>query len=228
MKELGSITDTDPERAAIARHWFAEGGTVRETGLWFKVALVVIEQQGTAASLSDTVRLLALLGMGIADAVTTTWSDKFNWHYWRPGDAIRQASTDGNAAAEEDPGWNPRYGVCASANLANCTTFGGTPEHTSGTSMFGGAASTILASFYCRDRVAFSLVGEQPGSAARSYRGFAQASREAGRARIYGGIHFEFSNVAGRRAGKRIGREIVRTRLLPAGSRPGVEPICTH
>ena len=32
VKTLGSFTDTDPERAAIARHWLAEGGTVRETG----------------------------------------------------------------------------------------------------------------------------------------------------------------------------------------------------
>jgi PAP2 superfamily len=221
VKEIGSLGDTDPERSAIARHWLAEAGTVRETGLWFKVALVVAEEQGTAASLSDTVRLLALLGMGVADAVVTSWNDKFNWHYWRPGDAIRQASTDGNPATEEDPGWSPRSGACAiGADLATCNTFGGTPEHTSGTSTFAGAASTILASFYCRDRIAFSFAGEQPGSPARSYRKFSQAAREAGRSRIYGGIHFQFSNAAGRRAGKKIAKEIVRTRLLAAGSRP--------
>ena len=183
---------------------------------------MVVEQQGTAASLSDTVRLLALLGMGIADSVTTTWSDKFNWHFWRPGDAIRQASTDGNPATAEDPKWNPRSGSCPSgASLASCPAFGGTPEHTSGTSMFAGAASKILAGFYGRDRIAFSFQGEQSGSPARSYRGFAQAAWEAGRSRIYGGIHFQFSNVAGRMAGKKIGRKIVRTRLLPTGSRPG-------
>jgi PAP2 superfamily len=221
VKEIGSLDDTNAERAAIARQWLAEAGTVRETGLWFKVALAVVAEQGTAASLSDTVRLLALLGMGTADAVVTSWNDKFNWHYWRPGDAIRQASTDGNPATDEDPGWNPRSGACAiGADLASCSTFGGTPEHTSGTSVFGGTASTILASFYCRDRIAFSFAGEQPGSTARSYSKFSEAAREAGRSRIYGGIHFQFSNDAGRTAGKGIGREIVRTRLLAAGSKP--------
>ncbi len=64
VKKCGSIEDPNPERAAIAFHWQAEGGTVRESGLWFKIALVVIEEQRTAALLSDTVRLLALLGMG--------------------------------------------------------------------------------------------------------------------------------------------------------------------
>lgn len=227
VKELGTLNDTDPERAAIARHWLAEGGTVRETGLWFKAALVVVDEQGTAASLSDTVRLLALLGMGTADSVVTSWTDKFNWRYWRPGDAIRQAGADGNPATEQDAGWNPRSGPCAiGANLATCSTFGGTPEHTSGTSTFAGAASTILASFYCDDSVPFSFAGEQHGSPTRSYGGFAEAAREAGRSRIYGGIHFQFSNDAGRAAGKEIGRKIVRTRLMPAGSGPGASSVC--
>ena len=221
VKALGSFTDTDPERAAIARHWLAEGGTVRETGLWFKVALEVIESQNTAGSLADTTRLLALLGMGIADAVTTSWNDKYNYRYWRPGDAIRQASTDCNPATVEDPNWNPRPGICSATAVPFCAVFGGTPEHTSGTSTFAGAASTILASFYCTDRIPFAFAGEQSGSAPRSYAGFSQAAHEAGRSRIYGGIHFQFSNDAGREAGKEIGREIVRRRLVEVGAGPG-------
>ena len=226
VKRLGSFTDTDPERTAIARHWLAEGRTIRETGLWFKVALNAISAQGTAASLSDTTRLLALLGMGIADSVATSWSDKFNWSYWRPGDAIRQASTDGNPATEEDASWNPRPGICSATSVALCPAFGGTPEHTSGTSTFAGAAAAILAAFYCTDHVPFSFAGEQSDSSLRSYRGFSEAAREAGRSRIYGGIHFQFSNEAGRAAGKKIGREIVRTRLLAAGANSASRKSC--
>ena len=211
VKTIGSATDTNAERAAIARHWLAEGGTVRETGLWFKAALNVVEDQGTVNSLSDSVRLFALLGMAIADSVATSWTDKYGFRYWRPGDAIRNASTDGNPATEEDSGWNPRAGVCPAPG--HCSAFGGTPEHTSGTSTFAGAASAILAGFYCSDHVAFSFAGEQTGSPARSYGSFKEAAKEAGRSRIYGGIHFEFSNVAGREAGKGLAKEILRTRL---------------
>lgn len=220
VKALGSFTDADPERAAIARHWLAEGGTVKETGMWFKVALNVISDQDTAGSLSDTTRLLALLRMGIADSVATTWSDKYNFHFWRPGDAIRQASTDGNPATEEDPNWNPRPGICSATTVPFCSVFGGTPEHTSGTSMFAGAASEILASFYCTDHIAFSFTDES-GSSTRAYETFSAAAREAGRSRIYGGIQFQFTNDAGREAGKEIAREIVRTRLLEAGTGAG-------
>lgn len=216
VKEIGSFTDTDAERTAIARHWLAEGGTARETGLWLKAALNIVEDQGTDASLSDTVRLFALLGIAVADAVARSWTDKFDYFYWRPGDAIRQASTDGNRRTDEDPNWNPRNGVCT--NPPTCSVFGGTPEHTSGTATFAGAASTILAGFYCQDRIAFSFTGEQPGSPPRSYRSFSQAGREAGRSRIYGGIHFQFSNEAGREAGKRIAREILSQRLVQESS----------
>jgi len=216
VKALGSSTDRDPERAAIAKQWFAEGGTVRETGLWLKAALEIAAVKGTTASLSDTARLFALLGMGIADAVTVSWNDKYDWMYWRPGDAIRQASIDGNAKTTEDRTWSPRNGTCASANVTECAVFGGTPEHTSGTSTFAGAASTILAGFYGTDAVRFSFAGEQPNAPARFYVGFSEAAREAGRSRIFGGIHFQFSNELGREAGKGIGREITRTQLLPA------------
>lgn len=227
VKTLGSSTDVNAERTAIARHWLAEGGTVRETGLWFKAALNVVADQPTVNSLSDTVRLFALLGMGIADAVAVSWEDKYSVHYWRPGDAVRQASTDGNPATEEDPTWNPRNGApCTSTNVASCTGFGGTPEHTSGTSTFAGAAAEVLASFYCTDRIGFTFQGEQLNSQPRSYSGFEQAAREAGRSRIYGGIHFQFSNEAGRDAGKSIGQEIVRTRLLGADADGGASGVC--
>ncbi len=210
VRVLGSATDTDPERSAIARHWLAEGGSVRETGLWLKAALVVVKTQGTAASLSDTSQLLAMLGMGIADAVVVSWSDKYDFGYWRPGDAIRQAEDDGNPATSGDAGWNPRNGPCTNPNLAFCTSFGGSPEHTSGTSTFAGAASSILRGFYGRDDVSFAFAGEQTGAPERTYGSFSEAAAEAGRSRIYGGIHFEFSNQAGQEAGRGAGEEILQ------------------
>ena len=227
VKAIGSSTDGDGERTAVVRHWLAEEGTARETGLWFKAALAVTADQGTAASLADTVRLFALLGAGVADAVTVSWTDKFTTQYWRPGDAIRQAGTDDNPATEEDAGWSPRNGFCTSANLTTCSVFGGSPEHTSGTSAFAGAAAEILAGFYCTDGIPFAFSGEQADSTPRSYGGFAEAAREAGRSRVYGGVHFQFSNDAGREAGKSIGQEIVRTRLLRVGAEPGAGAACT-
>ena len=157
VKQLGSFTDTGTpeadERAAIGRHWQAEASTARETGLWLKAALNIVEDQGTVDSLPDTVRLFALISMATADAVAVSWTNKFDYHYWRPADAIRAtgANVDGNPATVEDPTWQPRAGV---------GNFGGTPEHTSGSATFAGAASKVLQGFYCRDDMAFSFEGE--------------------------------------------------------------------
>jgi hypothetical protein len=51
VKQLGSFTDTGTpeadERADIGKHWQAEAGTARETGLWLKAALDIVEGQRT-------------------------------------------------------------------------------------------------------------------------------------------------------------------------------------
>jgi hypothetical protein len=214
VKTLGDANDADATRAAIARHWQAEANTARETGLWFKAALDVAERWGTTSSLSLSARLFALLGMAVADAVTVSWNAKFDFRFWRPGDAIREAETDGNPETEPNGIWTPRNGG-----------FGTTPEYTSGTSTFAGAASTILAGFYCFDRVPFRFEGEL-GTPPRDYRSFSQAADEAGRSRIFSGIHFQFSNEDGRRAGNAIGQEIVTTRLRRAGRCVGILCAC--
>jgi hypothetical protein len=169
-------------------------------------------------SLADTVRLFALLTMATADAVAVSWTNKFDYHRWRPADAIRAtgANVDGNPATVEDPAWQPRAGV---------GNFGGTPEHTSGSATFAGAASRVLQGFYCRDDVAFSFEGEN-GTPPRSYTSFSQAADEMGRSRIYNGIHFQFSNVSGRQAGAAIGDEVVMTSLRPEGPCHGEQCAC--
>jgi hypothetical protein len=48
----------------------------------------------------------------------------------------------------------------------------------------------------------------------RSYSSFSTAADEAGRSRVVGGIHFEFSNQDGLAAGRAVAAEILAKRLL--------------
>ncbi len=214
VRLLGSSEDTDEERREIRVFWQAEARTVRETGIWLLAALAVVEQEGTTRSLSDTARLFALLGMGIADAVRVTWADKAANLRWRPTDAIRNADEDGNPDTVSDAGWTSAVG-----------SVGSTPEFTSGTSTFAGAASRILSGFYCRDDVAFTFRTDL-ALHDRSYARFSQAAVEAGRSRIFQGIHFQYSNLAGLEAGRQIGAEIVTQRLRRAGDKAPLTGIC--
>lgn len=222
IKQFGSLADTGTpeadERAAIGKQWQAETGTARETGLWLKAALNIVEDQGTVNSLPETVRLFALITMATADAVAVSFTNKFNYHYWRPADAIRAtgSNVDGNPLTTEDPNWQPRAGA---------GNFGGTPEHSSGSATFAGAAATVLAAFYCRDDIAFSFVGES-GPSARSYTGFSHAADEAARSRVFNGVHFQFSSAEGREAGNRVGDEVATTRLRPEGACHGAHCGC--
>ena len=56
----------------------------------------------------------------------------------------------------------------------------------------------------------------------RSFSRFSAAADEAGRSRIYGGIHYEFDNREGLALGRAVGDEVCRRRLLP---RPARRPL---
>jgi hypothetical protein len=50
-----------------------------------------------------------MLDLSAADAIITTWADKYHYNFWRPWAAIRQADTDGNPATVADPSWKPMF-----------------------------------------------------------------------------------------------------------------------
>ena len=89
------------------------------------------------------------------------------------------------------------------------------PEYTSGHSTFSGAAATVLAAFYARDRVPFEAVSDDLPGVTRSYQGFWDAALESGMSRIYGGIHFMSANVQGLEIGALAGAYVAHNRLKP-------------
>ncbi|MGF1528432.1 MAG: hypothetical protein ACFCBW_16770 [Candidatus Competibacterales bacterium] len=200
---------SDPENQAfddIFRFWSGSGGTARPPGEWIKVAILVSQDPNFAKDLNATARLFALLGMAMADVVPVSWNDKFRFNYWRPRTAVNQADRDDNDKTDADPSWIQRNG-----------SIGGSPEYTSGQSTFAGTATTVLGRFF-GDNVYFTFTGDPclDGSCpARSFISFSQAGREAGRARIFAGIHFQFSNEDGFKAGQGIGREVFANSLRP-------------
>jgi len=159
---------------------------------------------GRPLPLPEMARLFALLTIAMADTVAPTYQTKFLFRHWRPATAIREADTDGNPNTDPDPGWSPRAGG-----------IGGTPEHWSGHSSFSGAAARALAGFFCQDDIPFDLVTDSaPGGQGRHYSSFSAAEAEAGRSRVVGGIHFEFSNRAGIEAGHGVAAEVLSRKLL--------------
>lgn len=196
--------DGDAENDEIAQFWLAEGGTVRETGIWLQVSIAIARQQGTVRSISDTARLFAMVATAVADAVVFSWIAKAEYFSWRPTTAIREADTDGNPFTEPEPAWRSRIG-----------SVGASPEFNSGTSAFAAAASTVIESFYGRRRLAFCFESDGSVSGPRCYDNPREAADEAAYSRILQGIHFMFSAVDGKRMGLAVGEEIAARRFLP-------------
>jgi hypothetical protein len=204
VKTLGNKNLPDAAKKATFDYWALGGRTNQPPGAWLQVAEDVSRSQHL--SLRDTTRLFALESMALADTVAPTYRTKVIFHTWRPTRAIREADNDGNPDTVADPTWSARGGSA-----------GGTPEHWSGHSSFSAAGATVLAGFFCDDRVPFTLTTDPTNGVpteTRSYSRFSTAALEAGRSRILGGLHFDFSNRAGLRAGVRVGAEVLSSALL--------------
>jgi membrane-associated phospholipid phosphatase len=199
---LGNADLPAPDLLATYQFWSLPAGSSQPPGEWLRIALSVASAR--RLHLADQARLGALLTMALADTTVATVATKYAYRHWRPTTAIREADTDGNPVTVADPTWAARAG-----------SVGGTPEYVSGHSSYSGAGATVLAGFFCTDAIPFTHATDSaPGGVARSYPGFAAAAAEAGRSRVYGGQHFEFSNQAGLGIGRNVGAEVLATRLL--------------
>ena len=206
VKDVGRANDGNDDSDATFKFWKLAGGTDQPAGAWLQVAQTV--SLARSLSLEDTARLFALQSMAMADTVAPTYQTKFTFDAWRPYTAIAEAADDGNPDTEppdpEERPWIARGGTS------------GSPEHYSGHSTFSAAAAEVLAGFFCTDSITFTLTTDA-GGPSRTFSSFRQAAEQAGRSRVLGGQHFEFSNQAGLTAGRAIAEEVLATALLAHG-----------
>lgn len=204
LGKLGSSERT-AEQTEIAKFWSDGAGTATPPGHWNRIATDLLMTDGR--DLLDHARTLALLNLALADAAIAAWDAKYQYDLWRPADAIRRAAEDGNPATMPDSEWSP---------LLKTPAF---PSYVSGHSTFSAAAATVLTSIYGGDKAFSSSTDPQSGLTqrplapelitTRSYTSFWHAAEEAGRSRIYGGIHYAFDNTAGLELGREVGEAVI-------------------
>lgn len=212
VKALGGVASQDrtPEQTEIALFWADGPGTATPPGHWLMIAQEISEAEGL--TLVENARLFALLSLAEADAGICSWDNKFAFEAWRPVTAIQRADEDGNPATEPDPDWMP---------LLTTPPF---PTYTSGHSTFSGAGSRILALYFGADDHPFTTTSDAMPGVERSFASFSEAAEEAGRSRIYGGIHFEYDNVHGLASGRALAESLFEHFLRPADRPPELSP----
>ena len=200
---VGSARTSDQD--TIALFWADGAGTETPPGHWNTIAQGLAVRSGN--TIDQNARLFALLNIAMADAAICAWDAKYYFHNWRPVTAIRNGDSDGNDATAADPAW---------------TSFIVTPpfpDYVSGHSTFSGAAATVLAMYYGSDDVAFTTVSDFLPGVTRSFASFSAAADEAAISRMYGGIHFRFSNEDGLSSGIAIGEWTFNHYLQSKGNR---------
>ena len=159
--------------------------------------------------LSDSARLFALMDLTAADALITTWADKYYYNFWRPRAAIRQADTDGNPDTVPDPNWEPMFHPTldpAIGGVGPSLITPPYPDHPSGATSYASASMNALAAFFGTDELPFFATSSRFPGELRTFTRFSDVTNEVLEARIYAGIHFRNPDVQS----ADLGREIVR------------------
>ena len=203
VKEIGSATSATrtADQTQVARLWANVNTPTTVFFVWNNVARTVALERGTTTV--ENARLFALINIAFHDSLLTTFTSKFQHGLWRPVTAIRRADEDDNPNTAPDVNWssligNPPYPTYAGNNAA-----------------IGTSQATMLALFFGRDDLRFQHTWEGAGGATRSYAGFNVMADEQDRARIYGGVHFPFDNVAGQSAGRNVANYVFLNFMKP-------------
>jgi hypothetical protein len=186
VKVIGAVNSTTrtAEQTVIANAWAAAGNSTNPVAAW-NVGMQDLTRRQNLNAL-DAARMFALTNMALHDGLYVTFSGKFLYGLWRPVTAIREAARDNNPATEPDPNWLP---------LVQTPPY---PSYPGNNACIGAAAASVLAKVLGRDNIPFTITwtGTTGPTVVRNYNGFRQAADEEERARIYGGIHYTFDNLA--------------------------------
>ena len=164
--------------------------------------------------LMQTARMLAMAHVAGGDAMIACFDAKYRYWFWRPYQAIPRADTDGNAATDAGPAWQP---------LSMTPNF---PEYPSAHACHTTAVSETLREFFGTDRVRFSLDSRVTGRS-RQYERFREVVGEVNEARVLVGFHFRNSDQEGSSLGRKVGRYVgarlfqaLEGKAAPARARP--------
>jgi vanadium-dependent haloperoxidase-like protein len=152
----------------------------------------------------QTARLLAEVNEVGADAMISMMAAKYRYQFWRPVTAIDPGSVtndglgpmpgfdDGNPLTVEMPGWRP---LLPTPNH---------PEYPSAHCTITSAVSDVIAHWMGTDAINIDLQGNANFSATRHFATVQDLVTEVENARVWAGLHYRFSTVAGANLGKEV------------------------
>ena len=170
----------------IAEFWSCFSYTSTPAGHWNAILQSIVLKE--SYDLKTTHRSFAILNIILADAAIAAWDCKYHYRYWRPVQAIAHIKSEDLKKAT----WLPFLETPPH------------PEYVSGHSTFAGAGARALVFLTGSDNYTFTTKSDSLKGVTRSFNSFSQCAHEMGLSRIFGGIHYSFSNTEGLKLGERV------------------------
>jgi hypothetical protein len=199
VKTVGSFSSTErpTDRSTVATFYAASS----PTQVFNQAARQVAEEQGR--SISENARALALINMAMNDSLVASFFNKYNYNFWRPETAIHLGGTDDNRKTDPDTTFSPFISTpCFPSYPSN---------HGSGS----GGGAEVLRRLYGEKGHSITISNSALPNITFQYTTFTQILDDISDARIYGGIHFRFDQLAGARLGRAIGTAVYNGNLRP-------------
>jgi hypothetical protein len=216
IRAYGAATSSvrGEEQTAIARFWSAN--VIRQ---YNRVGRDIVGARGLG--LLETARLAAMVNLVGADALMSTLYAKYHYMFWRPVTAIDPVAVtadgfgpvpgydDGNPATVEQTGWRPLL------------TTPNHPEYPAAHGAITSAMAEVFRTFLGTNQIGLDIHGFDAGgpvgnlNAVRHFDMPNDLRHEIIDARLWAGLHYHFSGVAGVVLGRKVARFDLRHAFRP-------------
>jgi hypothetical protein len=199
VKELGGVVSVrrTKDQEEIARFWSDFSYTGSPVGRWNQIASEALKHE--TLTIREKARLFAMLNVAMADAGIAVWDCKYHYRFWRPVSAIHETFDDGNDATIADKEWK---------SLLPSPSH---PDYVSGHSTFSAAAAFVLTHQLGTPERSIQVTSQEMPGVVRTFKDYTEIANEAGRSRIYAGIHFTSANERGAELGRKVGECMMKS-----------------
>jgi hypothetical protein len=184
------------EQTTIARFWSSVPLTQ------YNLAYQQIASTRQLSAL-QTARLMVMGNMVGADALIGCFDAKYHYLFWRPAFAIPQGDNDGNPNTSADPSFVPLLSTPAH------------PEYPSAHGCATSAQAEVFAKFLRTQHIGVTIPSTVAGIFARYYDNTNDLTEEIIDARVWAGIHWRGSDVAGADLGRKVAHWTLKRYFLP-------------
>ena len=202
LKDYGGKTSTkrSAQQTEIARFWLMTGPRA-----YHPLVRELVTTKGM--SVVDSARFIALVTVGLNDALIAVFDAKYHYNFWRPITAIRNGDIDENPATDREATWQPidNTPMHPEYPCAHCI-------------LSGSVAGVVKAVLGGEDIPEVAMTSTTAPGVTHRWTNLTAFTEEVANARIWAGFHYRFSTRVGTNMGHQIGEYVVKNVMQPTAT----------